>query len=72
MVGVPGTNAAGEPRISAGLARPLILATLERSDAMRVLAEGNPLRPVLLAASFIAGLVLVAVGLAWTLVDALL
>lgn len=72
VVGVPGTNDAGEPRISAGLGRPLILATLERSDAMRVLAEDNPLRPVLLAAAFVVGLALVAVGLAWTVADALL
>ena len=71
VVGVPGLDAVGTARVSAGLGRPLILATMERSDAMRVLAEGDPLRPVLLAATLVAGLALVALGLVWTLLEAL-
>lgn len=71
VVGVPGLDDAGTARISAGLGRPLILATMERSDAMRVLAEGDPRRPILLAAMLVTGLALVALGLVWTMLEAL-
>ena len=72
VVGVPTRDAAGEPRIGAGLGRPLILATLERPDALRVLADGAPGRPVLVAVTVIGGLVLIVAGLAWALADRLL
>lgn len=71
VVGVPALDGEGKPSISAGLGRPLILATMDRSDAMRILAEGNPRGPILVAAALVAGVALVALGLAWTLLAAL-
>lgn len=69
--GVPGLDAAGTPRISAGLGRPLILATMDRADAMRILAEGHRLPPIVAAAGLIGGTALVAIALAWTVIAAL-
>jgi hypothetical protein len=71
VAGVPQLDAAGTARMSAGLGRPLILATMDRSDAMRVLAEGRPFRPILLAVILIAGSAFVVLGLAWALLAAL-
>jgi hypothetical protein len=71
-VGVPRLDDEGTPTISAGLGRPLILATMDRSDALRVLADGRPAQPILLAATLIGGAALVAIGLLWALVAALL
>jgi len=70
VAGVPGLDASGSPRISAGLGRPLILATIDRPDALRVLAEGRPVQPILVAFTMIAGVALVAVGLALAFVSA--
>ena len=39
--GVPRLDRGGQPMLSAGLGRPLILTTLERSEAMRILAAGR-------------------------------
>jgi hypothetical protein len=71
IVGVPGLDPDGAARISAGLDRPLILATVDQSEAMRLLADGHPRRPILLAAALVAGLGLIGAGLAWALVEAL-
>lgn len=65
VVGVPGVDASGEPRLSAGLGRPLILSTMDRPDAMRVLAEGHRGQPVVLAAATVVGVALVAIALLW-------
>lgn len=65
VVGVPGLDEGGEPRMSAGLGRPLILSTMEQSEAMRVLAEGRRGSPIVAAAALIGGLALLLVGLAW-------
>lgn len=70
VAGVPSVDAAGVARMSAGLGRPLILATMDRPDALRILAEGRPSRPIVLAAALIAGAALVAIGLGWALVAA--
>lgn len=70
VAGVPQLDAAGAAMLSAGLGRPLVLATMDRPDAMRVLAEGRPARPVIVAALMIAGIALVALGLVWALVGA--
>jgi len=70
-VGVPGLDAVGTPRISAGLGRPLILATMDRADALRVLAEGHPHQPILVAVTMVGGTALVAAGLAWALIASL-
>jgi len=71
VVGVPMLGELGQPTLSAGLGRPLILTTLEREEAMRVLAHGDSRRPMVAAASLIGGLALLIVGLAWALIGAL-
>jgi hypothetical protein len=71
VVGVPTVDREGIPTMSAGLGRPLILTTLERPEAMRILARGEVRRPLISIASLAVGLVLVGFGLAWALVDAL-
>lgn len=50
VVGVPGLDETGTPRLSAGLGRPLVLTTLEPEEAMRILAEGDRRRPLVAAA----------------------
>ena len=70
VAGVPGVDASGVPRMSAGLGRPLIVATMDRPDAMRVLAEGRRGQPVALAVTVVVGVVLVAVALLWAIVAA--
>lgn len=70
VAGVPDVDASGVPRMSAGLGRPLILATMDRPDAIRVLAEGRRGRPVALAAAMVLGVVLVAIALLWAVIAA--
>jgi hypothetical protein len=70
VLGVPGLDDTGEPRLSAGLGRPLILTTLERDEAMRILSEGNPHRPAIAAACLAGGLGLVAIGVVLAVVGA--
>jgi hypothetical protein len=70
VAGVPRKDEEGTIRMSAGLGRPLILATMDRSDAMRVLADGNRFWPLVLAATMVTGVVLVAVGLLWAILGA--
>ncbi len=62
VLGVPSLDDAGEPRMSAGLGRPLILTTLEPDEAMRVLTEGERRRPLIAAACMIGGFGLLAIG----------
>jgi len=62
VLGVPSLNESGEPRLSAGLGRPLVLTTLERAEAMRVLTDGGSRRPLIAAACLAAGLGLVVIG----------
>jgi hypothetical protein len=71
VAGVPRLDAEGLAVMSSGLGRPLVLATMDRSDAMRVLAEGRPVRPILVAVAMIAGISLVVFGLLWALVAGL-
>jgi hypothetical protein len=71
VAGVPAIDETGAPRMTNGLGRPLVLATMDRSDALRILAEGRPSRPVVLAAILIAGAGLVAIGVGWALIAAL-
>ncbi len=63
VVGVPGLDETGTPRLSAGLGRPLVLTTLEPEEAMRILAEGDRRRPLVAAACLAGGLVLITIGL---------
>jgi hypothetical protein len=63
VVGVPGLDEAGEPRMSAGLGRPLILTTLDRDEAMRILVSGERRRSRIAVLCFATGAVLMAIGL---------
>jgi hypothetical protein len=62
VLGVPSMNDAGEPRLSAGLGRPLVLTTLEPDEAMRLLTDGSARRPIIAAGLLAAGLGLLVVG----------
>jgi hypothetical protein len=62
VLGVPGLDEAGQPRLTAGLGRPLVLTTLEPDEAMRVLAEGGRRRPLIAAACLAGGLGLILIG----------
>ena len=53
---------AGEPRLSGGLGRPLVLTTLEPAEAMRLLTDGSAGRPLVAAGLLVAGLGLLVVG----------
>lgn len=72
VVGVPTLDPSGEPRLSAGLGRPLILTTLDRDEAMRILVGGERRRPRLAAACMVGGLALIIVGLVSSVVGAVL
>jgi hypothetical protein len=72
VAGVPTLDpTSGEIRMTAGLGRPLILTTLERDEAMRVLTAEAPRRPMLAAVAIVVGVLSLVVGLAWGLVGAL-
>lgn len=71
VLGVPGLDERGEPRLSAGLGRPLVLTTLEPAEAMRILADGRPQRVMVAAACLIGGAGLLLVALVIALVGAL-
>jgi hypothetical protein len=66
VLGVPVAASGSEDRrqLTAGLGRPLILTVLEPEEAMRILAGGTG-RPRFVAACLLAGVALVAAGLAW-------
>jgi hypothetical protein len=70
VAGVPRLDATGSITLSEGLGRPLILATMDRADALRVLAEGHRGQPVALAATMILGFALLAIGLVWAVIAA--
>ena len=71
VLGVPGLGDAGEPRMSAGLGRPLVLTTLEPDEAMRILAEGERRRPLIAATCLAGGLGLITFALILALIGAL-
>lgn len=71
VAGVPARDATGAPRLTAGLGRPLVLATMDLPDALRVLAEGNRATPVVLAGLLVGGVGLVALALLWAAIEAL-
>ncbi len=72
VLGVPTSGPGGVPRMTAGLGRPLVLTTLERDEAMRILAGSGSRRPLVAAVCLAAGLVLVSLALAWALMQAVL
>ena len=71
-VGVPRRDTGGEVRMTEGLGRPLIVTTLEPSEAMRILAEGRTRRPLVAAICLAAGLGLVSIGFATAIIGAVL
>jgi len=71
VVGVPAVDDAGAPHLTAGLGRPLVLTTLEASEAMRVLTGGDRRRPLVAVAFLASGVVLIALGLLAAIVGAL-
>lgn len=72
VLGVPMMDSARGPILRPGFGRPLILTTLERDEAMRVLAGGDRRRSFLVATLLGAGMLLVAGGLVVGLLDAVL
>ena len=71
-VGVPRRVEGGVVRLTEGLGRPLIMTTLERPEAMRILADGSTQRPLAAALCLVLGLVLVTIGFTSAVVDAVL
>ena len=71
VAGVPTTDpSTGAVRMTAGLGRPLILTTLERDEAMRVLTSDAPRRPVMAVTALAIGIASLTIGLLWALVSA--
>ena len=68
VLGVPVVLADGRVAMTSGTGRPLVVSTLERAEAMRVLAGGSRARPAAAAAALGGGMAALAVGLAWALV----
>ncbi len=67
VLGVPVATPGGRVAMTAGTGRPLVVCTLERDEAMRVLGEGGRARPVAAALALVGGLLGLAIGLAWAL-----
>jgi hypothetical protein len=65
---VPVLSADGAVQMTGGTGRPLVVCTLEREAAMRVLAGGARARPIAAAVALAGGLALLAAGLGWALV----
>jgi hypothetical protein len=70
VLGVPVLDPTGEPHLSAGLGRPLILTTLEPDEAMRVLAEGGRRRILVATLCLAGGMGLVTIALVLAVVGA--
>jgi len=64
VLGVPVVGPDGEPRITRGMGRPLVVCTLDRDAAMRVLAEGRRGRAAAASVLLVAGPAMVSAGLA--------
>ena len=62
LLGCPRTGTDGATRMAAGLGRPLVLTTLARDEAMRVLAGGRRVRATAAAALLAVAPVLLAAG----------
>ena len=71
VLGVPARDSDGRPAIGPGLRRPLILTTLERDEAMRVLTGGAAGRSRIAIASLAIGAALLTAAVAWWILDAL-
>jgi hypothetical protein len=71
VLGVPEVGPDGTVRITAGRGRPLVLTTLERPEAMRLLGGGRRGRPAVASALLAGGIALLIVGSGWALVGGL-
>ncbi len=72
VLGVPRRGPDGGAVIGAGMGRPLILTTLERDEAMRVLTGGAAGRSRAAIAAIAIGATLVTASVAWWLLEAVL
>lgn len=72
VTGVPRRADDGRVVIGAGMGRPLLLTTLERDEAMRVLTGGDTSRSKIALACIIAAAVLLGGATVWLLVETLL
>jgi hypothetical protein len=63
VLGWPALDAKGGPVMTAGSGRPLVLTTLDTSEAMRVLARGERARPRLAALALVLGAACLVLGL---------
>jgi hypothetical protein len=70
VLGVPARAPDGRLVIGPGLGKPLVLTTLERDEAMRVLTGGASGRARLATACLVAGGVLIGAAALWWLLDA--
>jgi hypothetical protein len=70
VLGVPSRGPDGRTVLGAGLGRPLILSTVEPTEAMQLLAGGRRGRPIAAIGLLAGGVGLVALGLAWAVVQA--
>jgi hypothetical protein len=70
-LGVPVADPERGPMLRPGLGRPLVLTNLERDEAMRLLASGRRGTAMLASALLATGVLLVGLGVAWLVVDAL-
>ena len=68
VLGVPVIGADGAVQMTSGTGRPLVVCTLEREEAMRVLADGARARPIAAAVALASGLALLVAGIGWALV----
>lgn len=70
-LGVPTLDPERGPMLRPGMGRPLVLTTLEREEAMRVLAVDHRSTTRLSATLLAAGLASMALGVAWWVIDVL-
>lgn len=72
VLGVPVRGEGDAPiRMTAGLGRPLVLTTLEPAEAMRILAAGDPRRPLIAALTLALGIASLTIGVLWALLGAM-
>ena len=67
VLGTPTIDPAGQPILTAGRGRPLILSTLEPAEAMQLLSGGRN-RALVIAILLVGGLAFLALGLLWSII----
>jgi hypothetical protein len=67
VLGTPAIDRGGQPILTAGRGRPLILSTLEPAEAMQLLSGGRN-RALAIAILLVGGLAILALGLLWAIV----